>query len=157
MSEFYRPKGLSSALSYLDPKAAFRWLEEAFGFEPLMVILDANDVLLHSEMKYGDSVVMIGTEWSADHKSPKSLGGKTTQTVHVQLARGDDIDAHCERARSAGAEIIQAPDTQFYGDRTYRARDAEGHIWTFGVTVKEMTPAEWDAAMGGGARTQTRL
>ena len=153
--EFYRPKGLSSALCYLDPKAAFRWLEDAFGFEPLMVILDADENLAHSEMRYGASVIMIGNEWSADHKSPKSLGGKNTQTVHVQLARGEDIDAHCERARKAGAEILQEPETQFYGDRTYRARDPEGHIWTFGVTVEEVGPERWDAA--AGLKTQTRL
>ena len=157
MSGYYRPKGLSSAVSYVEPKAAFRWLETAFGFEPLMVILDENENLMHSEMKYGDSVVMVGSEWSADHKSPRSLGGKNTQTVHVQLARGEDIDAHCERARKAGAEIMQAPSTQFYGDRTYRARDPEGHIWTFGVTVDEKTPEEWDKAAGGGMKTRTRL
>ncbi len=157
MSDFYRSKGLSSAVCYVDPKKAFRWLEEAFGFEPLMVILDENDNLAHSEMKYGDSVVMIGNEWSDDHRSPKSLGGKNTQSVHVQLAKGEDVDAHCERARKAGAEIIQEPSTQFYGDRTYRARDGEGHIWTFGVTVQKMTPAEWDAAAGGGLKTKTSL
>ena len=50
--------------------------------------------------------------------------------------------------RRAGAEILQDPGTQFYGDRTYRARDPEGHIWTFGVTVRKMTPDEWDAASG---------
>jgi uncharacterized glyoxalase superfamily protein PhnB len=155
MSELYRPKGFSSALCYLDPKAAFRWLEGAFGFEPLMVILDEKDNLAHSEMSYGQGVVMIGSEWSADHKSPKSVGGKNTQTVHVQLARGEDVDAHCERARKAGAEILQEPDTQFYGDRTYRARDPEGHIWTFGVTVEEMAPADWDKA--SGLKTRTRL
>lgn len=157
MSDYYRPKGLSSAVSYVDPKAAFRWLEDAFGFEPLMVILDENENLMHSEMKYGDSIVMVGSEWSVDHKSPKSLGGKTTQTVHVQLARGEDIDAHCERARKAGAEIAQEPATQFYGDRTYRARDPEGHIWTFGVTVEEKTPEQWAEAAGGGIKTKTRL
>ncbi len=155
MADLYRPKGLSSAVCYVDSKAAFRWLEEAFGFEPLMVILDADENLAHSEMSYGHSVVMIGNEWSQDHKSPKSLGGKNTQTVHVQLARGDDIDAHCERARKAGAEILQEPDTQFYGDRTYRARDPEGHIWTFGVTVEEIGPDKWDAA--SGMTTRTRL
>jgi hypothetical protein len=42
-----------------------------------------------------------------------------------------------------------APETQFYGDRTFRARDLEGHIWTFGQTVQEMKPEEWDAAMPG--------
>jgi uncharacterized glyoxalase superfamily protein PhnB len=157
MPDYYRPKGLSSAVCYVDAKGAFRWLEEAFGFEPLMVILDENENLAHSEMTYGQSVVMIGNEWSADHKSPKSVGGKNTQTVHVQLERGEDIDAHCVRARRAGAEIIQEPDTQFYGDRTYRARDPEGHIWTFGVTVREMSPSEWDKAAGGGLRTRSRL
>jgi uncharacterized glyoxalase superfamily protein PhnB len=153
--DLYRPKGLSSAVSYQDPKAAYRWLEQAFGFEPLFVILGGDGNLAHSEMVYGNSVVMIGSEWSAEHKSPKSIGGKNTQSVHVQLAENDDVDAHCERARRAGAEILQEPGTQFYGDRTYRARDPEGHIWTFSVTVRKMTPDEWDAA--GGVVTRKRL
>jgi len=40
------------------------------------------------------------------------------------------------------------PEDQFYGDRTYRALDPEGHMWTFAQTVKVMTPGEWDAASG---------
>jgi len=155
MTDAYRPKGLSSAVSYRDPKAAYRWLESAFGFEPLLVILDAEGNLAHSEMVYGSSVLMVGGEWSAAHKSPKTIGGQNTQSVHVQLAEGDDIDAHCARARNAGAEIAQEPETQFYGDRTYRAKDPEGHIWTFGVTVRKMTSAEWDNA--SGLVTKTRL
>jgi uncharacterized glyoxalase superfamily protein PhnB len=155
MSDPYRPKGLSSAISYVDPKAAYRWLEAAFGFEPAMVLLDADGNLAHSEMRYGESAVMVGTEWDDHHKSPRSVSGKNTQSVHVQLAEDDDIDAHCAQARKAGAEIIQEPETQFYGDRSYRARDPEGHIWTFGVTVKKMTPAQWDEA--SGLKTQVRL
>ncbi|WP_432768884.1 MAG: VOC family protein [Sphingopyxis sp.] len=155
MVDHPRGKGLSSAVSYLDPKAAYRWLEEAFGFEPLFALIDADGNLAHSEMGYGDGVVMVGSEWSDDHKSPKSIGGKNTQTVHVQLAAGDDIDGHCEAARAAGAAILMEPETQFYGDRTYRARDPEGHIWTFGVTVEAKTAAEWDAE--GGFTTKTRL
>ena len=107
MTDPYRPKGLSSAVCYQDAKAAFRWLEAAFGFEPLFVLLDGDGNLAHSEMTFGNSVVMVGNEWSADHKSPKSIGGENTQTVHVQLAQGEDIDAHCERARKAGAGILQ--------------------------------------------------
>lgn len=155
MVDHPRTKGLTSAVSYQDSKAAFRWLEQAFGFEPLIVLLDADGNLAHSEMGYGASVVMVGNEWSDDHKSPKSLGGKNTQSVHVQLAVGEDIDAHCDRARTAGAGIIAEPETQFYGDRSYRAKDPEGHIWTFGVTVAEKTAAEWDAE--GGFTTKTRL
>jgi uncharacterized glyoxalase superfamily protein PhnB len=155
MTDFYRTKGLSSAVSYQDPKAAYRWLEAAFGFEPLFVLLDGDGNLAHSEMSYGDSVVMVGSEWSDDHKSPRSVGGRNTQSVHVQLSEGEDIDAHCAHARAAGATIVMEPATQFYGDRTYRAKDPEGHIWTFGVTVQKMTPEQWDKA--SGLTTRKRL
>jgi len=137
---------LMSAICYQDPRAALAWLEKAFGFELFMLIEDAQGDLAHSEMRFGDAVVMIGNEWSGDHKSPKSIGGKNTQTVHIQIAT--DVDAHCERARAAGAEILMEPATQFYGDRTYRCRDPEGHIWTVAQTVQTVTREEAEAASG---------
>lgn len=137
---------LMSAVCYLDPKAALTWLEAAFGFEISMLIEDDQGGLVHSEMRFGDAVVMIGNEWSADHKSPRSIGGKNTQTVHIQITT--DIDAHCARARAAGAEIMVEPETQFYGDRTYRCRDPEGHIWTIAQTVETVTREQAEAVSG---------
>ena len=137
---------LMSAITYQDPRAALRWLEQAFGFEVLMLIEDGEGNLVHSEMRFGNAVVMIGNEWTADHKSSKSIGGKNTQTVHIQLTT--DVDAHCERARAAGAEILMEPANQFYGDRTYRCRDPEGHIWTVGQTVETVTREQAAAASG---------
>ncbi|HLZ77549.1 VOC family protein [Phenylobacterium sp.] len=137
---------LSSAVCYLDPRAALDWLEKAFGFEVSMLIEDAEGNIAHSEMRFGASVVMVGNEWSADHKSPLSLGGKNTQTVHIQVET--DVDAHCERARAAGAEILMEPATQFYGDRTYRCRDPEGHIWTVAQTVATVTREQMEAQTG---------
>jgi hypothetical protein len=75
-----------------------------------------------------------------------SVGGRNTQCVHVHVVA--DIDAHCDRARAAGATILQEPADQFYGDRTYRARDPEQHVWTFGQTVREMSLDEAAAAAG---------
>jgi uncharacterized glyoxalase superfamily protein PhnB len=141
-----RRASLISAIFYRDPKAALKWLEKAFGFETAMVITDADGNLGHSEMKFGNGVIMVGSEWSDDHKSPASLNGKNTQTVQVYLA--EDIDKHCARAKAAGAEIIAAPEDQFYGDRTYRARDPEGHIWTFAMHVKDVTREEAEKASG---------
>ena len=141
-----RAAHLTSAVCYQDAKAALEWLEKAFGFETVMVITDAQGNLGHSEMRFGNSLVMIGNEWSASHKSPKSIGGLNTQTVHVHLE--SDLDAHCARARAAGATILQEPADQFYGDRTYRAADPEGHIWTFGQTVRSVTREEAEQASG---------
>ncbi|PLR22847.1 glyoxalase [Caulobacter zeae] len=137
---------LTSALCYKDPKAALKWLEAAFGFELVLLIEDGDGNLAHSQMTLGEANVMVGNEWSADHASPASLGGKNTQTVHIHIE--DDVDAHCRRARAAGAEILMEPATQFYGDRTYRCRDLEGHIWTVGQTVKAVTREEAEAATG---------
>jgi uncharacterized glyoxalase superfamily protein PhnB len=137
---------LTSAIFYQDPKAAIAWLEKAFGFELAMMIETPDGALAHSEVRFGDSLVMIGSEWHPDTKSPKSLGGKNTQFVHVHL--DENVDAHCERARDAGAEIIMEPDTQFYGDRTYRCRDPEGHIWTVAQTVQEVSREEMERASG---------
>lgn len=137
---------LTSALCYRDPKAALKFLEAAFGFDLVMLIEDAEGNLAHSEMKFGDSLIMVGTEWTAQHKSPASIDGFNTQTVHIHLE--GDIDAHCERARGAGAEILMEPADQFYGDRTYRCRDPEGHFWTVGAPVRTVTQDEAEAESG---------
>ena len=137
---------LTSAVSYRDPKAALRFLEAAFGFERVMVIEDQDGVPVHAEMRFHDALIMIGGEWSEEIASPASVGGKNTQTVHLHIAT--DVDAHCERARAAGMQIIMEPQTQFYGDRTYRCRDPEGHIWTVGQTVRQVSREEAEQASG---------
>ena len=137
---------LRSALFYRDPKSALAWLEAAFGFELVMLLEDAEGKLVHSQMRFGDGLVMIGHQWSDLHQSPLSVDGRNTQTVHIEIET--DLDTHCERARAAGAEIIEDPETQFYGDRTYRCRDPEGHIWTIAQSVKTVSREEAEAATG---------
>jgi len=145
-----RRQAFIPALTYRDPLAALKWLENAFGFETFMLITSRSGVYraheFHAEMRFGDGVVMIGGEWSESHRSPKSAGGIATQTVHVHLEK--DIDAHCDRARAAGAAILAEPAEQFYGDRTYRATDLEGHIWSFAQTVRQVSREEAEKASG---------
>jgi uncharacterized glyoxalase superfamily protein PhnB len=111
-----------------------------------MVITDKDGNLGHAEMRFGDGYLMIGSEWADFVASPLSVGGKNTQSVHVHLQ--DGIDVHCARARSVGATILQEPTDEFYGDRTYRARDLEGHVWTFGQTVRRVSREAAEQASG---------
>ena len=141
-----RRPSLSTSLSYKDPRAAIVWLQKAFGFELTLLVEDDQGGVGHSELTFGDGSVMVGGEWSADHNSPASIGGKNTQSVHIQI--DTDVDAHCARAKAAGAEVFVEPATQFYGDRTYRCRDLEGHIWTIGQTVAAPSIEEMEAATG---------
>ena len=143
--QFDRPT-FGSAVFYKDPVAALDWLERAFGFKRSMVITDKDGKLAHSEMKFGDGYIMVGSEWIDFVASPASVGRKNTQTIHVHLP--DGLDAHCTRARAAGAEIIHEPEDQFYGDRTYMACDPEGHVWSFAQTVRHVSREEAEKASG---------
>src|SRR5580693_3430316 len=140
-----RPSFIPS-LAYKDNRAALKWLESAFGFEPSEVLTDAQGNIVHAEMTHSDGVVMIGSEWADWTRSPASLGGKNTQRVHVRIERG--IDEHCARARRAGATIVMEPADQFYGERCYGAVDLEGHHWTFTQTVREVSKDEMERTTG---------
>jgi uncharacterized glyoxalase superfamily protein PhnB len=131
---------------YKDNRAALKWLQAAFGFEPNEILSDAEGNIVHAEMMHDDGVVMIGNEWADWTRSPVSVGGKNTQRVHVRIQRG--IDEHCARARQAGATIVMEPADQFYGDRTYIAADPEGHHWTFAQTVRNVSLREMEEATG---------
>jgi uncharacterized glyoxalase superfamily protein PhnB len=146
-----------SCVFYKDPIAAMRWLEQAFGFETTTLVTDANGNVGHAEMSFRGAPIGIGAEWGGDMlggaemKSPANLQGCGTQFIGVALDK--DIDDHCERARAAGARITAEPQDQFYGARTYRAMDPEGHIWNFRQEVRVVPEEEMEAASGLKFRT----
>jgi len=49
----------------------------------------------------------------------------------------EDADAHRASARQAGAEIMEPPKDQPFGDRIYRTRDSEGHEWHFAQYMRD--------------------
>ena len=137
---------------YRDPKAALDWLEKAFGFEIAILLTDDAGEVAHAEMSFRGAEIGIGGEWGGpllgggQMRAPASAGGVGSQFIWVEVAEG--LDVHCEQARAAGARIAQAPEDQFYGSRTYRALDPEGHVWCFRQAVREVSLAEMQAASG---------
>ena len=112
---------------YDDAHAAIDWLEQAFGFERRSVTPSEDGGVLHAELGLGlgGSVFMLGSAGGTDIgvQPPKRLGAATAG-VYVVIS---DVDAHCKRARAAGAEIVREPEDTPYGSREYMARDLEGH------------------------------
>ena len=99
-------------LLYEDVAAALDWLAKAFGFRERLRLPGSDGAITHAEMEMADGVVMMGHP-GPDYKNPKRLG-QVTLMVHVYV---DDVDAHYERAKAAGAKIVAEPTDQFYGDR----------------------------------------
>ena len=137
---------ISPLLFYRDPKAALDFLERAFGFETRMVVDDGQGGVIHSETLYEGHVVMVsGAVHSDKYASPLDLG-RRTGAIHVQVKGG--LDALCERARAAGAEIEREPADQPYGDRLFTCFDPEGHAWSFGQTIAGLSADQMTAATG---------
>jgi uncharacterized glyoxalase superfamily protein PhnB len=131
---------ISNALYYQDPSAAIDWLVQAFGFTVRLKIQSENGAIHHSELTFGDGVIMVGGEVAESERpdagecrSPRSVGGANTQNIMIYV---DDVEAHCAHARAAGARITSEPKTTDYGpeywtDRSYGAQDPDGHHWWF--------------------------
>ncbi|MEK8030912.1 VOC family protein [Ideonella sp. DXS29W] len=134
---------ISSCLNYRDAAKAIDWLCDAFGFEVRLKVEGEGGRIEHSELTYGEGLIMVGQEREEQARfgtrmlSPLSAGG-ITQSLMIYV---DDVDAHCEQARRAGARIISEPSLHDYGDdywadRSYGALDLEGHMWWISERVR---------------------
>jgi uncharacterized glyoxalase superfamily protein PhnB len=134
---------ITSGLYYDDASAAIDWLCRAFGFEVRLKVMSDAGRVEHSELVLGDGVIMVGdagrkVEQFPWRKSPPQVGGANTQNLMVYV---DDVAAHLQRARAAGAKITQELDVHDYGDeywadKSYGCEDLGGHQWWFTERVR---------------------
>jgi uncharacterized glyoxalase superfamily protein PhnB len=126
---------ISSSPVYSEAGKAIDFLCNAFGFEVQLKVEADGGKIAHAELVLPGGLISLGDvekegrDW---RKTPRQAGG-CTQAMCVYV---DDVDAHCERARKAGATIAAEPKTTDYGDgywidRSYEAIDLEGHHWWF--------------------------
>jgi len=113
-----RPPNIFPFMRFTDADAAIDWLSRAFGFRQHEVYRHDDGVVHHAEMSLGPGLVLFGQ------------GDPSSQGVYVAV---DDADAHYERAKAAGAEIMREVEDTDYGSREYTARDLDGHVWSFGT------------------------
>ncbi len=132
---------IAPAVFYQDAAASIEWLVHAFGFAVRVKVEDDQGRIVHSQLVMDGGLVMVSQAGLSPERtylmSPQAAGGANTQALFVYV---DDADAHCEKARAAGAVVVAEPETQDYGDgywadRTYQARDPEGHNWWFAERV----------------------
>lgn len=122
-----------SCLRYADAEKAIDWLVDAFGFEKHLVVPGEDRGIAHAQLRMGSGMIMLGSahndEFGRLVSPPEHPTAATTQSCYIIVA---DVDAHCAKARTAGAVIIMEPEDQDYGGRLYMCRDPEGHVWSFG-------------------------
>lgn len=124
---------------------AIEFYKQAFGAEEVMRMPGPGGMLMHAEIRIGDSIIMLGDEMPGPDgcaKSPTSIGG----TAVVLSLYVEDVDASFQRAVAAGAEVAMPPTDMFWGDRYSSVKDKWGHQWSIATHTKDMTPEEIGAA-----------
>jgi len=120
-------------------------------FEPLRLVLllglfltlGAGEVIAGwdlgvAQMKIGDSLLMMGSEFPPHALSPKNRGGTSTY-LHLYLA---DADAAFDRAVKAGCTIRMPISDTFWGDRYGQLEDGFGNLWTVATHKEDVPPEE---------------
>jgi uncharacterized glyoxalase superfamily protein PhnB len=126
-------------LVYQDVAAAIDWLTRTFGF---VEHYRYGDPAQGAQMHLGDAWIMLSV--ARPGRSSPAQAGVWTQSLTVFV---EDVDAHFEKTKSAGAKIVEDINETMYGERQYGVEDLEGHHWLFSRHARDVSPSEWGAVV----------
>ena len=128
------PATVTPVLFYPDVREAVAWLERAFGFGERVRIGEDH----RAQLRVGEDGSIVVADVRRDQVAPS--GGVATQEIKVRVP---DVDVAFERARGAGAKVLQEPHTWEYGERSGVVEDLAGHRWELTQSVRDVEPEEW--------------
>ena len=127
-------------ITYEDVARALVWLTNTFGFTEHYRYGEPGGRVDGAQMHLGNAWIMLNSA-RPGRASPAQVG-HDTQSLTVFV---NDVDAHFEKAKAAGAKIVEDLHETEYGERQYGVEDLEGHHWLFSRHVRDVGPEEWGA------------
>jgi uncharacterized glyoxalase superfamily protein PhnB len=131
--------------------SASRWYADTFGAEEKSRITLPDGRLLHVEMHFGPSVVMLADEFPEHEAMSPAATGCTSAVFYLQV---DDVDATWARALGGGAQVLRPLADTFWGEREGQLTDPFGHRWGVSQHLRDVSLAEMSQAAAqafGGA------
>lgn len=119
---------LFAYLSYHDAPQALEWLA-AIGFNVVRKQTGDDDTIVHSEVRNGDTVLMVASNDQA-YQHPPLLGQSTGAGLYLLV---EDVEAIYRQAVAAGATPVLEPERTEWGSVRARVLDIEGYEWSFGT------------------------
>jgi uncharacterized glyoxalase superfamily protein PhnB len=131
---------LQPAMVVKDARKVIAFYERAFGAKSADVMAGPDGKVMHAEIRFGDSVLMLGEENPAwpQFKSAETMGGSPI-SMHMYVP---DVDATFKQAVAAGAKVEMPVEDAFWGDRYGKVRDPFGYVWGIATRVKELSKDE---------------
>jgi uncharacterized glyoxalase superfamily protein PhnB len=119
-------------LACSDIAAEHEFLVSVLGFASAGVERTADGTVVHAEVRAGSRRIWLHREDEADGLVPPRKRGSAGGGIVVHVG---DVDAHHDRVRAAGADVLSEPSDQDYGQREYGVRDPEGHLWWIATPI----------------------
>jgi MerR family transcriptional regulator, thiopeptide resistance regulator len=136
-------------LAVSDIAASIRFYTDVLGFEPGMTLSGGDGVLIHGSVSRGDTYLMFSRLNASDPHDMGQLGQGVV--LYGTVADDEDIDAYFERAKSAGATVVQEPTDQFWGHRDWGVKDPDGYLLFISKVTREVSPEEMREGMMAGS------
>jgi uncharacterized glyoxalase superfamily protein PhnB len=127
------PDGYRTVTPFLNIKGAAEAIEfykKAFAAEERARMAGPDGMIMHAEIKIGDSIVML---------AEAMMNAPTQSSCHLYV---DDVDAAWKRATAAGAKVEMPLDKMFWGDRYGVLSDRWGNRWAIATHVEDVSPQE---------------
>lgn len=137
-------------LTYDDAVDAATWLCETFGFTERWRVGNHR-----VQLAVGDGAVVVTERRVGRVVDSPPVEPTTTQRshgCHSVMVRIENVDSHYEHARARGAQILDPPTDDPYGERQYTAEDPGGHRWSFSQSIADAAAEEWGGISVGSGR-----
>jgi PhnB protein len=136
------PEGMHTVTPHIvvpDAAEAVRWYSSALAAEERDRITLPDGKVMTTELRFGDSAVMVASEFpEMGVLSPLAIGGTAT----VLQVYAEDVDALWKRAVDAGAEVRHPLTEMFWGDRQGQITDPFGHRWNLARHLRDVPQEE---------------
>jgi PhnB protein len=145
---------ISPAITCKNAASAIDFYKEAFGATEMNRMPGPGGMVMHAELRIGDSVIFVSDEFPGMSAAPAP---GTIPSSYLFLYT-PDVDTVFHRAVSAGAKVSMPVTDMFWGDRYGKVTDPFGHSWGVATHVEDVSPdemarrsAEWTAKMNDQA------
>ena len=118
---------------------AIDFYERAFGAREHFVLREPGGRVGHAELHLGATILMLSDPFPELGVAPPGEAGCASVSIHLHV---EDVDALVADARSAGAQVLRAPEDQFYGERSATVLDPFGYRWLLGHTIEDVSTEE---------------
>ncbi|HEV1994952.1 MAG TPA: VOC family protein, partial [Candidatus Acidoferrum sp.] len=129
---------ISPSLTCKNAASAIDFYKSVFGATEIMRMPDPQGLIMHAEIRIGDSVVFINDEIPGMASAPS---GASLNPVSLFLYT-EDVDAVFNRAVTADCKVTMPLANMFWGDRYGKFDDPFGHSWGVATHVADLSPEE---------------